>query len=473
MRVKTKEFMSLNEKLRYIILSMLIPLLFCVMLVLAVLGIYSLRYAKITYNVNVSSKFSLDFKESIDLKMYHYSVGSKQQKELPVKDVENAIMLAEALKDTTYRKESRRTLQNILDYCENLKDKMYMLDRTEDYDSRMQQLDVNIYVLTNLIQEKMINYIYYEAGYMSNLERKMMHDIRLVIIILAFLIAGAVTLLLYRSFRFTKGITGPISELCDNVNRVGNGDFSIPQVKTNDYEIEQLDVGIQKMAGRIMVLLENVKEEEKLQHLTELQLLQVQINPHFLYNTLDTIVWLVEAARQEEAVDMLSNLSLFFRTSLSKGNDIISLEEEILHTRSYLDIQLVRYRDILDYNIILPDELKHICIPKLTLQPLAENALYHGVKEKRGKSNINIICKKQEEGVVLIVSDNGMGMQAERLKEIQKSLERGQRIGFGLSAVHERVQLYFGKSYGVTISSIFGSGTTVRVLIPKNFKQES
>ena len=308
MRVKTKEFMSLNEKLRYIILSMLIPLLFCVMLVLAVLGIYSLRYAKITYNVNVSSKFSLDFKESIDLKMYHYSVGSKQQKELPVKDVENAIMLAEALKDTTYRKESRRTLQNILDYCENLKDKMYMLDRTEDYDSRMQQLDVNIYVLTNLIQEKMINYIYYEAGYMSNLERKMMHDIRLVIIILAFLIAGAVTLLLYRSFRFTKGITGPISELCDNVNRVGNGDFSIPQVKTNDYEIEQLDVGIQKMAGRIMVLLENVKEEEKLQHLTELQLLQAQINPHFLYNTLDTIVWLVEAARQEEAVDMLSNL---------------------------------------------------------------------------------------------------------------------------------------------------------------------
>lgn len=470
---REKNQMSLHEKLRYIILSMIIPLVSCVVLALIMLGYYEMRYVQITHNVNVSSMFSLNFKETIDLKMYHFSVGSKEQQFLPVKDVENAVAIAESLKDTTYRKESKQAIANVLDYCSNLKRRMYALQRTKDYDSRQVQLENNIYVLTNLIQEKMANYIYYEAGYMSTLEQDMTRDIKLFMVTAGIFMSGAVALLLYRAFKFSSGITRPISKLCDNVNRVGNGEFSIPQIEAKDYEIAQLNAGIQHMAGRISNLLENVKEEQKLQHMTELQLLQAQVNPHFLYNTLDTIMWLVESERYEEAVNMLGNLSVFFRTSLSKGNDIISLGEEIIHTRSYLDIQLVRYGDILDYNISLPDYLNNIKIPKLTLQPLAENALYHGVKEKRGKSTISISCMEQGEDVLITVSDNGIGMQPQKLKAINDSLEQGERIGFGLAAVHERIKLYFGKSYGIHIDSEFEVGTTVNVLLSKNIEQES
>lgn len=473
LRKSRKSDISLNRKLRQITMNILLPLLFWVVLALLILGYYEILYAKITHNVNISSKFNMDFKETIDLKMYYYSVGSKQQTTLPIKDVEDAIKLADSLTKTTYRKESRRTLQNILDYCDNLKEKMYMISDTKDYDSRMLQLQNNIYVLTNLIQGKIIDYIYYEAGYMSSLEQKMTQNIRIVMLLAFLFICGTVIYLLFYGFRFSKGITIPISELCSNVNLVGNGEFDIPQIDTKYYEISQLNSGVQQMAKRILLLLENVKEEEKLQHKMQLQLLQSQINPHFLYNTLDTIVWLVESEKYGEAVTMLTNLSIFFRTILSKGKDVIRLEDEINHTQSYLDIQKVRYQDILEFNITLPEHLKDIQVPKLTLQPLAENALYHGVKEKRGKSSINISCIEQEEDILLVVSDNGIGIQSEKLKSLKKALERSEAEGFGLTAVHERIKLYFGDAYGINITSEYGSGTTIEVRMPKNFEQKS
>lgn len=461
---------SLKEKLRNIIMGMLIPLVFCVILALIILGFYANQYSQIAHNVVLSSKFSLNFKETVDLKMYLYTVGSKEQTEIPISYVNRTIKLAESLKTTTYRKESRQSIDNILAYCSNLEKKMYMIGETKDYDSRQIQLENNIYVLTNLIQSELMDYIYYEDGYMATLEKKMLQDIKLAIAIAVIFVAGTVIVLLYYGIRFSNSITRPIRKLCENVNRVGNGIFTLPQVEANYYEMAQLNCGIQQMAGRISHLLDNVKEEEKLQHLTHLQLLQAQINPHFLYNTLDTIVWLVESERYEEAVNMLSNLSVFFRTTLSKGHDMISLGEEIMHTRSYLEIQQVRYQDILDYDITIPEILKMIQVPKLTLQPLAENALYHGVKEKRGKSKITITCEEQGEDIVLTVSDNGIGIQQEKLRAIRHSLDNSEHVGFGLTAVHERVKLYFGESYGIHIDSEYGSGTTVEVRIPKNIE---
>lgn len=458
---------SLNQKLRYIIVSMLIPMVVCIVVILALLGVYAVEYSQITHNVNVGSKFSLNFKENMDLKMYHYTVGSSEQKELPIEDVEDAIAIAKSLASTTERKESKQVIKNVLEYCENLEKRMYTLEATTDYDSRQLQLENNIYVLTKLIQGKMMDYIYYEAGYMAEVEKRMTRDLVILMTALTICTGGVVTLLLYRSFRFSDGITKPISALCENVRQVGHGDFTIPAVESDDYEIAHLNAGIQKMAGRIKRLLTDVKEEENLQHKTQLQLLQAQVNPHFLYNTLDNIVWLVESGKSDGAIKMLSDLSVFFRTALSKGNDVIRLEEEIMHTKSYLDIQHVRYLDIMDYSIVLPSQLQKVMIPKLTLQPLAENALYHGVKEKRGKSRITIICKEAGENVLITVTDDGIGIQPKRLKEIQESLDSGQRVGFGVAAVQERIKLYFGNEYGMQIESEYGKGTKVEILIPK------
>lgn len=468
---KVRKSKTLSKKLRNIIISMLLPLMLCVIFSLFVLGYYEIKYAKITHNVNISSKFNMDFKETIDLKMYYFAVGSKQQQILPISYVEDAIDLADSLTLTTYRKESKKALKNILEYCYNLEKKMYMLAETKEYDSRQQQLENNIYVLTKLIQGEINDYIYYEAGYMASLEKEMTYDIERVILLITILVFGTVIFQLYNGLRFYKSITIPIGELCKNVKLVGDGEFEIPQIEANYSEIAQLNNGIQQMSKRIKALLENVKEEEMLQHKTQLQLLQAQINPHFLYNTLDTIIWLVEVKQHEQAVSMLTNLSVFFRTILSKGNDIITLEEEIMHTRSYLDIQKVRYQDIMEYNISLPEQIKEVKVPKLTLQPLAENALYHGVKEKRGRSSIDITCLDQGEEILLIVSDNGIGIPPDKLKAIRYSLDHSNHVGFGLTAVHERLKLYFGQDYGIDIDSQYGSGTTVKVRIPKNFQQ--
>lgn len=218
---------------------------------------------------------------------------------------------------------------------------------------------------------------------------------------------------------------------------------------------------------KIEQLLTELQQERRLRRLAELKSLQAQVEPHFLYNTLDAIMWLVEAEKQQEAVEMLSQLSLFFRISLSKGQDVICLKEEIEHTRSYMEIQKRCYHDIMDYKIKLPKELEEMKLPKFTIQPLAENALYHGAKAKRGKSMIQIACQDLEEDILIIVEDDGAGMKSDKLIELQQALEEGKRVGFGLAVVHERIRLYCGKPYGVKINSKYGEGTRVEVQIPK------
>lgn len=459
---------NLAGKLHYIIMSLMIPLIGCIIAEMAMLGGYAYQYSRISHNVKVSSKFSNDFKDTVDLKMYYYAIKSKSQTELPVGEVEDALELAYSLQKVTVNKESQRAIQNVADYCENLEKNMYRMEATASYDARMQMLENNIYVLTNLIEDEIMNYIYYEARRLAEIESSMIRNI----LIFLGLVCAAITVLVIwiwrRSYYFISGITDPVSKLCENVNQVGMGNFEITSVGSKDLEIEQLDIGIQNMAKRISDLLEDVKQEEQLKYKAEMQLLQAQINPHFLYNTLDTIVWMVEAGMYEPAIEMLTNLSVFFRTALSKGEDVIPLKDEKRHTQSYLDIQKMRYRDILEYSIELPKELEEYRIPKLSLQPLVENALYHGVKEKRGSSTITVTCKDAGEDILIIVKDNGIGMKKEQLEKVRSEIRVKGQGGFGLSAVEGRIRLYFGEEYGLNIVSEYGVGTEISIRFPKN-----
>ena len=467
---KTKyEELNINQKIQYLIWSLALPLLFCILLLVASMCISIGNYSTITHNMNLSSEFSLSFKENMDLKMYHYCVGSAEQKTLPVKDVNRAIRLAEKLEKTTVRKESRRAIELVIADCKNLKKRMRAIAETKGYDSRQIQLTNNVYVLTELTQKAMGDYIYYEAGYLKKVENDMFARILAVGIILGIFVFVIVALVVKKSFRLAGEITDPIGGVSDNVRKVGHGNFDIIPVETNVIEGKELDRGILKMAGRIQTLLENVKEEERKQHMIQLELLQAQVNPHFLYNTLDTIVWMVEADMHDEAIEMLTHLSVFFRTVLSKGEDVISLHDEVLHTKSYLEIQQIRYSDILDYTIELPQDMEEIRLPKMTLQPLVENALYHGVKEKRGKSSIWITFEDAGRDIVIQVKDDGIGMTEDRLREVQEGLKNNQSVGFGMSAVEGRLKLYYGEEYGLDICSKYQEGTVIRVNIPKKF----
>ena len=170
------------------------------------------------------------------------------------------------------------------------------------------------------------------------------------------------------------------------------------------------------------------------------------------------------------AIEMLTSLSVFFRTVLSRGEDVIPLREEKRHTKSYLDIQKMRYRDILEYSIDVPKELEEYLIPKLTLQPLVENALYHGVKEKRGSSTITVTCENAGDDILIYVKDNGIGMKAEQLAELRNDIRQKGKGGFGMSAVEGRLRLYFGEGYGIHIESEYGKGTVITVSIAKKMQ---
>ena len=475
MRSGTKKRMELEERMRKVLFSTMIPMACLMIILLFIFWQYTGQYNKLSENLAVSSEFNLRFKDDLDLEMYYIAIGSKESSDLEdvLEQVEDAQEIMQKLRRNTYNNNGVKSLNSLDSYLENLRQRMLQLVEIKEYDKRMEFMDSNIRIITGLIMQEMQNYIYNESMYLVQVEKSLTHRVKLLISGMAVLLIATLGILMRRSFRLTDGIIQPVNIMLDKVKKVGRGKFDMIPIEAEIEEIEELDEGINKMARKISALLENVRQEKEMQHLTELQLIQAQVNPHFLYNTLDTIVWLIEGGMTDDAVEMISSLSIFFRTSLSKGNDIIPLSEEERHTLSYLEIQQYRYRDILEFEINIPKELGGIPVPKLSIQPLAENALYHGIKNRRGKGKILIEGREEEDALVLTVSDNGQGMTPERLHEVQEAIRTGERAGFGLAAVAERIALYYGPGYGMKIFSEEGKGTTVEIRLGKNIQPKS
>lgn len=464
---------TLESRLQKITIFFFVPVLAMVLLLFFVLISYVSKYSGILHNVTTASEFNQDFKESIDLKMYYYVVESHYSEGLPIGEVKAAQELAQSLLDTTTERESWKTIDGVLDLCKNLESKIYQVEQTDNYDERQLQLENNIYVLTKLIQEYMYTYLYQEASQLDYLQAEMMKRLYVELVLIVVLMVVLLVVMVRRSLKFGRSIAQPISDLCRRVQAIGDGDLTakVP-IQAQEYEIQTLSDGFENMVIRLNQLIEQNRQEQISLRSAELALLQAQINPHFLYNTLDAIVWLIEMEKNEQAVEMVTSLSSFFRSSLSKGRDIITLREEEQHVRSYLEIQQVRYKGILEYQIEIDPELARYEIPKLTLQPLVENALYHGIKLKRGQGHIHVTGVRQGKDIYLTVQDDGAGMTEERLQQVRAAISKDQRIGFGVATVHERLQLQFGPAYGLTIDSRPGEGTLVRVRIPMRLPAE-
>lgn len=434
---------------------------------------YDKHYARLLYNVTTASEFNREFKNSIDQKMYYYVIESQYSEGLPIEEVTAAQTLAQDLLESTTQKDSLRAITSVLDLCQNLEEKIYQIQSTSNYDERQSQLENNIYVLTSLIEEYMYTYLYYEAAALNAIQQqvtfRMLMEVGAISAVTAVIIIGA----LRYSIRLSRSITRPIVQLCGRVEDVAKGDLTARQpIQSQAYEIHTLSQGMEQMIGRLSQQMQEVQLKQQSLRRTELALLQAQINPHFLYNTMDTIIWLIEAEKTQDAVEMVSNLSAFFRHSLSKGEDVIPLEEEERHVRSYLQIQRARYKDIMEYSVDIDPKIRGALLPKLTLQPLVENALYHGIKLKRGLGHIRITGWTEAGHVFLQVADNGVGMTQERLAHLRRAMETEERVGFGVSAVNQRLKLMFGREYGLTIDSREGIGTTVTIRIPCREKEE-
>ncbi len=465
---------SVQDGLHRLVVAISVLLAVILTSALAMMLSFNSHYARLLHNVTMASEFNQEFKNNIDQKMYYYVIESQYSEGLPVAEVNAAQELAKALIDTTTQKDSRQAITSVLDLCENLEEKIYQIQSTTDYDSRLSQLENNIYILTSLVQDYMYTYLYLEAAELNAVQQNVTERLGIEIVLITQITAAAITALLRYSIRLSRSIADPLVALSQRAQEVKEGDLSLREpVRSEVPEIQTLSVGMEQMIARLDAQMKESQQRQESLRKTELALLQAQINPHFLYNTMDTIIWLIEAEKTEEAVDMVSNLSDFFRHSLSKGEDVITLEEEELHVRSYLQIQHVRYKNILEYTVDIDPELHGALIPKLTLQPLVENALYHGIKLKRSVGLIRISGHREGGDVILQVEDNGIGMTRERLERLQSAMKSNTRVGFGLSAVHQRLQLQFGEEYGLSIASSEGIGTRVTVRIPYQEKEVS
>ncbi len=461
------EKIKMQSRLWNMILIVALPLM-VVIIVLASLGIgYALQYNSILNNVTTASDFNQNFKDDVDLKMYYYVIDSQYSEGLPTEEVHYAKTIAQKLIDTTNNKLSLRAISSVLSLCHNLEEKMQQIAETEHYDSRVDQLEKNIYILTDMIQRFMYTYLYYEAAHLNDLQSSMIWNMIFLIGIILVLSLVLLFFLLKSSKKLSNKIVDPIDRICERLEAIGKGSLLVCEpIEADVEEVQLLSYGIENMVERLKWQIDKNTEQEKQRRRTELALLQAQINPHFLYNTLDTIIWLNESGEISEAVKMVASLSNYFRFSLSRGKSVITLEEEEQHIRSYLEIQQMRYRDLMDYEIDIPVRLKNYILPKLTLQPLVENALYHGIKNIRRKGSIRLTGREQNGCVILEVIDDGYGMSQERLEEVRASLTDGTNEGFGLRTVHQRLQILFGAEFGLALQSEPDIGTKIIVTIP-------
>ncbi|WP_051538238.1 sensor histidine kinase [Butyrivibrio proteoclasticus] len=434
-RVRQKSRLATQIRITYLVL--LLPNIIFMVYASYTFWTANVRYNDMISSVVTASEFSLDFKEDFDYQTYLLIVGNVSPEETPLNQMlVDARKVVVGLKDYTGTEDNQNRLRSAEKYLTNLGTYTNRiidnLEHDDKYEANMVIWENDVQIVTALLQETINEYIYYEnkqlqIGQAAN-EAMYLKSIGISMAILVFIIISVIVV----SFVGPIWITRPIEE--------------------------------------------QVKREQKQLRKAEFELLQAQINPHFLYNTLDAIVWSAEGGNKEQVVKMVGSLSSFFRTSLNKGKEIISIEEELAHVRSYLEIQQIRYQDILSYEIDVPQEIYNYKIPKITVQPLVENALYHGIKNHRGGGTIRITGKEEKEFITITVADDGIGMDAKRLEEVRKGLTEGgntKEAIYGLYNVNQRIILNFGEEYGVSLDSSFEKGTEVTIKLPKNLASKS
>ena len=271
------------------------------------------------------------------------------------------------------------------------------------------------------------------------------------------------------SKRIASQTAKPIRELTEHMQEIELGKLGVEiDTQSDTEEIQCLTASFKEMVYKIEGLIEQVEDNQKKLRKSELKVLQSQINPHFLYNSLDTIIWLGEREECEKVVQMTAALARYFRLSLSKGKEVITIYEEVEHVKHYLQIQKIRYASKLAYTIEVSPDIFDEMIVKIVLQPLVENALYHGIKDLEEGGYIRVLGFREGNNIILEVYDNGKGMSHEQIKNILKaprstSITKG---GVAIKNVHERIQVYFGQDYGLSYESEYGKWTKVRITIP-------
>jgi two-component system, sensor histidine kinase YesM len=480
-------YRSFTEWLAGINLSIRAKILLTLGIVIVMLGMtnailmlqvlnYSRRYDSIINNITTANSLNGYIKPAIDTEMWNIVAGKTEfaagkQYEI-INGVNNNLQW---MMDHAASAESRIKLEVISRTMNTLTHYVDLMGEQIARDSTVGENEIvleNIRGVSSIIEKVVQDYLLFEVNQADEQYRVMSQGFIQWEVFSLLLVIAAIGFSVIAAWAISRSIYIPIKRLHDVTTTITKNDLQALVTRDNVDEITELGMSFNIMIGKIRDLLETEKREQENLKKAELRALQAQINPHFLYNTLDTIIWMAEARKTDQIVELVSALSSFFRISLSKGRDWITIGEEIERTKSYLTIQKMRYRDIMDFRIEADEQVLNNTVLKLILQPLVENALYHGIKNKRGGGIIVVRAKQKNENEILLeVEDNGIGFTPEKLKQLLAELsddsgEINLESGFGIGNVNKRIRLYYGKQYGLSVQSEHYLGTCTTLIIP-------
>jgi two-component system sensor histidine kinase YesM len=436
---------------------------------------YQAQYNRIIDNITAANSINGYIKFAIDAEMWDIIAGKEDfytaDQYTILDDVDAKLAVMRETSTSQRGKLKLRVIQNTMDTLRHDIDRVgVQTSAGATFDENMVLLE-RIRWVSGLVEESVQDYMLFEVNRTEQQYRTLQAGLQRWIYASVVGMVVAVAFAIVAALRISRSIYLPIKKLHDVTTTIAREDLEPLVMSDNVDEITELGMSFNIMVGKVRELVAAKMQEQENLKKAELRVLQAQINPHFLYNTLDTIIWMVESKRSAQVVDLVRALSRFFRISLSKGEDWITVGDEFEHVASYLAIQKIRYRDILDYQIDVDDAILSATILKLTLQPLVENALYHGIKNKRSGGVIQVRGRSRDGAFIHIeIEDNGLGMTQERLAQVRATLRHDapepSEGGYGLVNVNQRIQLYYGQRHGLVIASEYGAGTTVSLTIP-------
>ncbi|MDR3321908.1 MAG: sensor histidine kinase [Synergistaceae bacterium] len=380
----------------------------------------------------------------------------------------------EALRLDHYSRNNRTMMEVVLRTMSTLESYIDKLERQVMYGRPVAEHEATleeIRAVTNLITDLMQSFISRQMNEVSALNERLSRRNRNIFMLGMLLLSAVIVVGFFAVWAISGSISRPIEKLRRMASKIAGGGFHSRVSLKPDGELSELADSMNSMAKQIELLIQRSIEEERNLKISEMKTLQAQITPHFLYNTLDAIIWAAESNRGRDVIRLVSALSSFFRITLSHGVDFIPLRDEIQHVENYLIIQQMRYSDILSYSIEADPAIQEDIVLKLLLQPLVENAIYHGLRPKRGRGQITVSAKHSHGGMSFCVSDTGVWMTPEKLEGVREAMRGADapgdgRSGFGLFNVNRRLELYYGPECGLKIESC-DRGTAVSFSLPK------
>ena len=476
--------MKHNKSLRKTLLITYIFLLFITLIPsvfsVVVFQVHTKQYSQIISNVSTANRISSIAKNDVPAELWNIICGKKEIESADHnKMLDNIFSGLSLMLLTNKNEESRGKLEVANRAYTTLRLNVDMLISKMKTGSLVTQNEATldeIRTITSLFSDIMNDFIVIEIEY-ANQTNQSLRNTSIILTAIQIIITVLAIIISINSFISVSGaVQKPIADMEKLSTKVANGDLTaridIPKVD----ELDTLAENLNSMTEQIDVLIKKNMEEQKNFQKAEMKALQAQITPHFLYNTFDTIVWLAEEEHTDEVVKITKAFSDFLRISLSRGHEWITVSQELEHIKNYLTIQKIRYADILNYSIDADESLMNIKMIKLILQPLVENAIYHGIKNKRGRGELKVSVHYTDETNSIIqftVEDNGAGFTEERLGQVRNELRTGSQDSeklssvYGLYNVNKKLKLYYGDhTEGLIIESESGKGSKISFRIP-------